>query len=41
MKSNDPTYQNKSEIIKKLNLEKEKIKAESETLAKKIQSVKK
>lgn len=41
MKSNEPTYQNKAEILKKLNAEKNKIKAESEALANKIQSVKK
>lgn len=36
MKSNEPTYQNKSEILKKLNAEKKKIKIESEALAKKF-----
>lgn len=41
MKSNEPTYQNKSEVLKKLNEEKKKIKAESEALAKKIQPAKK
>lgn len=40
MKNNELPYQNKTEILKKLNTEKEKIKAESEELAKKIQPVK-
>jgi hypothetical protein len=41
MKNNELAYQRKSEIIKKLNAEKEKIKAEAESLAKKVKLVKK
>lgn len=41
MKNNETTYKDKSEILKKLNSEKEKIKAESEVLSKKIKSLKK
>lgn len=41
MKSNELTYQNKSEILKKLNAEKKKIKVESEAFTKKIQPAKK
>ncbi len=41
MKSNEPTYLNKAEILKKLNAEKNKIKAESDALANKIQPAKK
>lgn len=40
MKNNELAYQIKSEIIKKLNAEKKKIKVEVESLAKKVKLVK-
>jgi hypothetical protein len=39
MKTDEPKYQNKSEILKKLSADKKKIKAESEELAKKIKPI--